>query len=107
MIAATGSSEGTSVPDTIRSLIEQECRDTDPGDATLADFLAVLEDPEEVEVQFSGGISQTCWRVTRPNGPYQVIYLPTAGYFSLCVSSQFGPLDIGVHGGAIRVFSSV
>ena len=54
-----------------------------------------------------GGLVQVCWAVTRPNGPYQVIYMPRAGYFSLCVASAFGPLDIGVHGAAIECFGSV
>ena len=75
--------------------------------ATLADFRTHRQAPEAVEVQFSGGLSHQCWAVTRPNGPYQVIYMPRAGYFSLCVASQFGPLDIGVHGDAIDCFGSV
>ncbi len=75
--------------------------------ATLKDFEAHLQPPEPVVVNFSGGFAQDCWAVTRPNGPYQVIYMPSAGYFSLCVSSQFGPLDIGVHGQAIECFGSV
>ena len=58
-------------------------------------------------VNFSGGITQTCWSVTKSDGDYQVIYMPRAGYFSLCVASAFGPLDIGVHGKAIDVFGSV
>ncbi|GHF69465.1 hypothetical protein [Seohaeicola zhoushanensis] len=74
---------------------------------TLEDFRAALCPPETVEVQFSGGITQTCWAVTRAEGPYRVIYLPSAGYFALCVESRFGPLDIGVHGGAIDCYASV
>lgn len=83
--------------------------DTRPRSAgpTLEAFRKALRDPKPVTVNFSGGITQTCWSVTRPNGPYRVIYLPTAGYFSLCVESDFGPLDIGVHGNAIGCYASV
>ena len=77
------------------------------GRMTVEDFRAALREPRRVTVTFSGGITQTCWSVTRPNGPYRVIYLPTAGYFSLCVESDFGPLDIGVHGNAIGCYASV
>ena len=63
--------------------------------------------PKPITVQFSGGLFQTCWMVTRSNGAYSVVYLPSAGYFSLCVDSDFGPLDIGVHGPALAVFGSV
>ena len=75
--------------------------------ATLDAFRAALREPREVTVNFSGGITQTCWSITRTNGDYRVIFLPSAGYFSLCVESVFGPLDIGVHGSAIGCFSSV
>ena len=61
----------------------------------------------EIAVNFSGGITQRCWSVTRGDGTYRVVYLPTAGYFSLCVESDFGPLDIGVHGPALGCFGSV
>lgn len=61
----------------------------------------------EIEVNFSGGITQRCWSVTRGDGTYRVVYLPTAGYFSLCVESDFGLLDIGVHGPALGCFGSV
>ena len=63
--------------------------------------------PKEVAVQFSGGTLQRCWSVSRGDGTYRVVYLPTAGYFSLCVESDFGPLDIGVHGPALGCFASV
>ena len=63
--------------------------------------------PRPITVQFSGGIWQTCWSVTRSDGSYSVYYLPSAGYFSLCVDSDFGPLDIGVHGPALGCFASV
>jgi len=45
--------------------------------------------------------------VTHGDGTYRVVYLPRAGYFSLCVESDFGPLDIGVHGPAPGCFASV
>lgn len=78
------------------------------GEAALVrDFAAARRDPREVRVSFSGGITQKCWSVTRSNGDYRVIFLPTAGYFSLCVESDFGPLDIGVHGPALGCFASV
>ncbi|MEY8843266.1 hypothetical protein AB9K41_29890 [Cribrihabitans sp. XS_ASV171] len=74
---------------------------------TVEAFKANLREPRRVTVNFSGGITQTCWSVARGDGCYRLIYLPTAGYFSLCVESDFGPLDIGVHGDAIGCFSSV
>lgn len=74
---------------------------------SLEHFRQSLCAPREVEVNFSGGTVQTCWSVTRSNGDYRVIYMPRAGYFSLCVESVFGPLDIGVHGDAIECFDSV
>jgi hypothetical protein len=99
------------IPDRIRDLIEMEMAEFDAsaahGAATLAAFERATCPPKQVEVQFSGGVMQTCWAVTRSNGDYRVIYLPLAGYFALCVESQFGPLDIGVHGSAIGCFSSV
>lgn len=73
----------------------------------LAHFEEALIEPEPVSVDFSGGISQQCWSVTRSDGRYHVIYLPTAGYFSLAVDTVFGPVDIGVHGRAIEVFGSI
>lgn len=74
----------------------------------IADFQALRESsPSEIEVQFSGGIRQTCWRVTRSNGAYSVVFIPMVGYFSLCADSAIGLLDIGVHGPALRCFSSV
>ncbi|MBO9452100.1 hypothetical protein J7426_17625 [Tropicibacter sp. R16_0] len=100
-----------SIPDRIGDLIAMEVAEFDvssaQGAATLDAFERATCPPTQVEVQFSGGVMQTCWAVTRSNGDYRVIYLPLAGYFSLCVESQFGPLDIGVHGSAIGCFSSV
>jgi hypothetical protein len=63
--------------------------------------------PREIEVNFAGGITQRCWSVSSGDGTYRVVFLPTAGYFSLCVESDFGPLDIGVHGPALGCFGSV
>ena len=101
----------TATPERIKALIEAEIADYDmsarEAAPTLEAFRAALREPREVTVNFSGGITQKCWSVTRPNGPYRVIYLPTAGYFSLCVESDFGPLDIGVHGKAIGCYASV
>ncbi|MGZ2256130.1 hypothetical protein [Roseobacter sp. A03A-229] len=67
----------------------------------------VLCPPRKIKVNFSGGITQDCWSVTRGDGDYRVMYMPVAGYFSLCVESDFGPLDIGVHGTALGCFGSV
>ncbi|TDK50764.1 hypothetical protein [Antarcticimicrobium luteum] len=77
------------------------------GRMTVEAFKANLREPRPVTVNFSGGITQKCWSVTRGDGCYRVIYLPSAGYFSLCVESDFGPLDIGVHGDAIGCYASV
>ncbi len=99
------------IPLQIKALIASEIAEYPTegreGRMTLDAFRAALREPREVTVNFSGGITQKCWSVTRPNGPYRVIYLPTAGYFSLCVESDFGPLDIGVHGKAIGCYASV
>ena len=96
----------------VTRLIEAEVAGFDtsaPPDARLlAAFQAQrVRRPRPITVHFSGGITQTCWSVTRSNGAYSVVYLPTAGYFSLCVDSDFGPLDIGVHGPALGCFASV
>jgi hypothetical protein len=74
---------------------------------TAEAFAQTRRPPRAVTVIFSGGIEQVCWSVSRGDGTYRVIYLPTAGYFSLCVESDFGPLDIGVHGPALGCFASV
>lgn len=74
---------------------------------TAEAFQQTRRAPREITVQFSGGITQRCWSVSKGDGTYRVIYLPTAGYFSLCVESDFGPLDIGVHGPALGCFGSV
>lgn len=74
---------------------------------TAEAFEETRSSPRDVMVNFSGGITQQCWSVSRSDGTYRVVYLPTAGYFSLCMESDFGPLDIGVHGPALGCFGSV
>lgn len=73
----------------------------------VAAFRAELVEPVPVTVNFSGGLVQECWAVTRSDGKYFVIYLPRAGYFSLVIETGFGPVDMGVHGRAIDCFDSV
>lgn len=102
----------TSVPARISALIAAELAEAAQSNdrvlrRTARDFAEVIRTPKPVTVNFSGGITQTCWNVARGDGDYRVIYLPTAGYFSLCVESDFGPLDIGVHGPALGCFGSV
>lgn len=77
------------------------------GERTLAAFRAALRPPRYVTVNFAGGITRRCWSVTRGDGCYRLFYLPWARCFSLCVESDLGPLDIGVHGDAIPCFDSV
>lgn len=91
----------------ISALLDAEMEKADPSDPTVAQFSASRVPPKLLSVNFSGGIVQKCWSVTRTNGDYRVVYLPTAGYFSLCVESEIGLLDIGVHGSAIGCFASV
>jgi len=109
----------------IRALIAAELHDYDPdagnlrsvGQVTpmspgwhrllLAEFRAALIEPTETEVLFCGGVTQTCWSVTRSDGAYRVIYIPSAEIFSLAVESRYGAVDIGVHGDAICVFGSI
>ena len=74
---------------------------------TAESFEHTLRPPKQITVNFSGGIVQTCWAVSRGDGTYRVVYMPRAGYFSLCVESDLGPLDIGVHGPALGCFGSV
>ena len=99
------------LPERIDLLIQTELAEedrTDVGTVRLLDaFEAVRCLPHEVTVQFSGGLMQRCWQVTRSDGDYSVVYMPNAGYFALCVDSAFGPLDIGVHGPALGCFGSV
>ena len=96
----------------VTALVEAEIRRFDGRDRAdrmlLEEFQRQrVKRPRAITVNFSGGITQKCWTVTRSDGAYSTVYLPTAGYFSLCVDSDFGPLDIGVHGPAIQVFSAV
>ena len=95
----------------VRHLVAAELavadRSTGAARHDVAAFRAALAEPEAIEVTFSGGMTQTCWTVTRSDGCYSVVYMPRAGYFSLCVDSAFGPLDIGVHGEAVACFASV
>ncbi len=100
-----------SIPERIELMIRSELFEEDRIDeATLRNIEAFNEarcNAFEVTVQFSGGITQRCWQVTRSDGDYAVVYMPNAGYFSLCVMSALGPLDIGVHGPALGCFGSV
>ncbi len=103
---------GLSIAERIDVLIDAEVAEArGSGDpvisATAEAFQQTRRAPREVTVNFSGGLTQRCWSVSRGDGTYRVVYLPTAGYFSLCVESDFGPLDIGVHGPALGCFGSV
>ncbi|MBN8291654.1 hypothetical protein JI664_06740 [Rhodobacter sp. NTK016B] len=96
----------------IDALIEAEIAGFDAssrgGAMTLRDFQARrVRKHRAITVNFSGGITQTCWTVVRSDGCYSVLYVPRAGCFTLCVDSDFGPLDIGVHGPALACFASV
>lgn len=104
--------EAQDIGDRINGLIASEIAGMDSAARAdrilIADFQALRECiPSAIGVQFSGGIRQTCWRVTRSNGAYSIVFMPEAGYFSLCADSAIGLLDIGVHGPALRCFSSV
>jgi len=100
-----------SIADRIQALVDGEVagapNDTCENQALVSAFVSALVRPFETRVTFSGGITQRCWSVTRSDGSYRVIYLPLAGYFSLCAESDFGPLDIGIHGPALGCFASV
>ncbi|WP_300037062.1 hypothetical protein [uncultured Roseobacter sp.] len=103
---------GLSLAERISALIEAELAEAEATDdpvlrQTAGDMRKMLRSPKEVTVSFSGGLTRKCWSVTHGDGDYRVIYMPLAGYFSLCVESGFGPLDIGVHGSALGCFSSV
>jgi hypothetical protein len=102
----------TRIDTRIARLIADEIAALDPSSRAdrllLAEFESLRDpNPTAREVQFSGGLTQMCWRVTRSNGAYSLFYLPGPDYFSLCVDSAIGPLDIGVHGPALRCFASV
>ena len=103
---------GLSIPERIDALIDAEVTEALASSdrvtrRTARDFERSRRAPRLVTVNFSGGITQSCWSVSRGDCTYRVVYLPTAGYFSLCVESDFGPLDIGVHGPALGCFGSV
>ncbi len=95
----------------VTSLVDREIaaydRTRQGAELLLAEFAKYRVRPREITVNFSGGITLKCWTVTRSNGAYSVVYLPSAGYFSLCVDSDFGPMDIAVHGPALDVFAAV
>lgn len=100
------------VPERVAALIDMELAEAASSPdpilrRTARDFVAAQRVPGEVVVNFSGGLTQRCWSVTSGDGTYRVIYMPAAGYFALCVESDFGPLDIGVHGSALGCFGSV
>lgn len=100
------------LPERIDALLDAEIAEAQGSGAVVlqrlaAEFALVRQVPLEVTANFSGGITQRCWAVTRGDGTYRVVYLPLAGYFSLCVESDVGLLDIGVHGPALGCFGSV
>ena len=99
------------IPSYIEKLINKElngCNNVTKFDeATQKAFLTARVHPSPITVNFSGGITKTCWSITKSDGTYRVVFLPEQGYFSLCVDSDFGPLDIGVHGSALGCFGSV
>lgn len=83
-------------------------RETRADRMLLEDFARQrVRRPRPITVNFSGGVTQTCYIVTRSNGAYTLVYVPAVDLFSLCVDSIFGPVDIGVHGPALACFSSV
>lgn len=100
-----------SLEERIKALIQAEIDDmrihTDRDLRDLDAFTNALVEPFLTTVNFSGGITQQCWTVTRSDGTYRVVFMPVAGYFSLCVESDFGPLDVGVHGAAMGCYASV
>jgi len=65
--------------------------------AILADFEAALIEPQLIEVNLAGGLTDWAWAITRTNGAYRVLWLPWLDEFSLAVESRFGPVDIDVH----------
>jgi len=100
-----------SIDERVALLARAEAKEPPPSTKrerrTAEAFRVSLVPPFGKTVQFSGGIPQTCWPVTRTDGAYRVVYMPNAWYFALCVESDFGPLDIGVHGPALGCFASV
>jgi len=92
------------IEDVIRLELSEEMG---PNAQLIAAFTAVRCTPYEVTVQYSGGLMQRCWQVTRSDGDCAVVYMSRAGYFALCVTSAVGLLDIGVHGPVLGCFGSV
>ena len=109
--ATPGGAYGLTVSERVDLLIQTELAEVVETDQTTTALLKAFDaarcPPFETNVQFSGGLTQRCWQVTRSDGDYAVIYMPNAGYFALCVDSALGPLDIGVHGPALGCFGSV
>ena len=99
-------------PERIEAMLADEMAGYDvstrAGALTLADFRARrVRRPRPVRVQFAGAVERVCWTVTRSDGCYSVLFVPGDEVFALCVDSDFGPLDIGVHGRALACFASV
>ncbi len=104
--------DGAEIASHVTRLIEAETAAfpvKERGDRMLLEEFARLrvKRPRPITVNFSGGMTDICYSVTRSNGAYSVLFLPSAGLFSLCVDSIFGPVDIGVHGPALACFGSV
>ena len=102
-------------PERIRELVKREIAAVGAIDAptggdwrvrVLPEFESALVEPEPVLVEFVGA-RQTCWAVTKSNGRYRVVYVPSADYFALVVDLKFGAVDISVHGPALGCFGSV
>ena len=101
-----------SIAERIDAVIEAELAEAKAADdialhRTAEAFQQARCKPREITVNFSGGIIQKCWNVTRGDGDYRVIYLPTAGNFSLCAESVFGSIDTGVHRPSLGCFGLV
>lgn len=101
----------------IKGRISTEIDDFEPGHeatgiedwdaATLDEFKSALIEPDLMEMNLPGGVTDFAYAVTQSKGPYRVFWLPWLDVFSLAVESKFGPVDISVHGDAIGCFSSV
>lgn len=98
-------------PNIIEKLLNEElnvCQNLTKFEEAIKEaFLQARVHPSPITVNFSGGIRKICWNITKSDGTYRVVFLPVQGYFALCVDSDFGPLDIGVHGSALGCFGSV
>ena len=99
------------IPNIIEKLLNEELTVrqnlTKFEEANKEAFLKAWVNPSPITVNFSGGMRKICWNVTKSDGTYRVVFLPEQGYFALCVDSDLGPLDIGVHGSALGCFGSV